>query len=206
MAVRIKLEESSYKNVKEELEKMENQFSKTDNKMLAFDLISKGEMTGQVTKAHLINIIKVLCKNLDWTDDEQIESLETVVQNQDDESTGNSNVNPENLNAQHVRSDLKNEVCKRKSIPDSHDNVQRRKEKVNHWYVLKGNLHSAKNRKASLSKNLDAKVSSLPKNSEVYDGNSRSMEEDKKVSSAVKINSSYGREERGCGPKLCTIL
>ena len=102
--------------------------------------------------------------------------------------------------------DLKNGVCKRMSIPDSHDNVQRRKEKVNHWYVLKGNLHSAKNRKASLSKNLDAKVSSLPKNSEVYDGNSRSMEEDKKLSSAVKINSSYGREDTGCGPKLCTIL
>ena len=108
----MKLKESSYNNLKEELEKMENQFSKSDNKMLAFDLMAKGEMTTQVTKSHLINIIKVLCKTLDWTDDEQIESPETIEQNQDDESTGNSNVNPENSNAQHVRSDLKNEVCK----------------------------------------------------------------------------------------------
>ena len=72
----MKLKESSYKNLKEELEKIENQFSKSDNKMLAFDLMSKGEMTAQVTKAHLVNIIKVLCKNLDWTDDEQIEIRE----------------------------------------------------------------------------------------------------------------------------------
>ena len=92
----MKLKESSYKNLKEELEKMENQFSKSDNKMLAFDLMAKGEMTTQVTKSHLINIIKVLCKTLDWTDDEQLESLETIEQNQGDESTGNSNRNPEN--------------------------------------------------------------------------------------------------------------
>ena len=115
-----------------------------------------------------------------------------------------SNTNTE-LEKMVKRIDLKDEICKRKSIPDSHDNVQRRKEKNNHWLVLKGNLHSAKNRKASLSKNFDKTESSTPKNSNVCDGRFRCTEEDEKVPSAEKINSNYEREDAGCGQKLCTI-
>ena len=104
------------------------------------------------------------------------------------------------------KSDFKDEICKRKSIPDSHDNVQRRKEKVNHWHVLKGNLHSAKNRKASLSKSFDTTELSSSTKSDVFDRRIRSTEEDEIVSSAVKTNSNYEREDTGCGQKLCTIL
>ena len=106
------LKENSYKNLKEQLDKLETQFSKSDNKMLAFDLISKGEMTTQVTKVHLINIIKVLCKNLDWTEDEQMETLDNIEENQEEESPGNSSVQPGNSNVQLVRKELKNGVCK----------------------------------------------------------------------------------------------
>jgi len=97
------LKENSYKNLKEQLDKLETQFSKSDNKMLAFDLISKGEMTTQVTKVHLINIIKVLCKNLDWTEDEQMETLDNIEENQEEESTGNSSVHPGNSRNSNVQ-------------------------------------------------------------------------------------------------------
>ena len=116
-----------------------------------------------------------------------------------------SNTNAE-LEKMMEKIDLKDEICKRKSIPDSHDSVQRRKKNVNHWLVVKGNLPSAKNRKASLSRNFDTTESSLPKNSNVCDGRFLSTKEDKKVPSAEKINSNYEREDAGCGQKLCTIL
>ena len=64
--MKLKLNEQGYDLLKEELSKNEATFSKTTNVMVAFDLMAKGEELSytQVTKAHLANIIKILCNKL----------------------------------------------------------------------------------------------------------------------------------------------
>ena len=75
--VKLKLSEQGYDILKDELTKNENTFSKTTNVMLAFDLMAKGEeiTSTQVTKAHLANIIMILCNKLKWNEEpeEQID-------------------------------------------------------------------------------------------------------------------------------------
>ena len=65
----LKLNEQGYDILKDELTKCEGPFSKTQNVMLALDLMAKGEELTQVTKAHLSNIIKVLCVKLRWNEE-----------------------------------------------------------------------------------------------------------------------------------------
>ena len=59
----------------EELTKNQGPFSKTGNVMLALDQIAKGEDLNQVTKQHLINIMKVLCTKLEWTEESNDQEL-----------------------------------------------------------------------------------------------------------------------------------
>ena len=53
-----KLPNDGYNTMIEELTKNQGPFSKTGNVMLALDQIAKGEDLNQVTKQHLINIMK----------------------------------------------------------------------------------------------------------------------------------------------------
>ena len=67
----MKLKEEGYNILRSELSKKDGPFSKTSNVMLAVDLMEKGEeiLSNQVTKVHLTNIIKVLCTQLEWTEE-----------------------------------------------------------------------------------------------------------------------------------------
>ena len=67
----MKLNENGSKILGELLTQNEGPFSKTTNVMLAFDLMEKGEelTSTQVTKAHLANIIKILCNKLKWIEE-----------------------------------------------------------------------------------------------------------------------------------------
>ena len=71
----MKLKEKCYDILKAELDKSDGPFSKTSNVMLALDLMEKGELmsSNQVTKANLINLIKVLCSQLEWTEESEEE-------------------------------------------------------------------------------------------------------------------------------------
>ena len=83
----MKLNSQGYDILQEELSKNEGPFSKTHNVMLALDLMAKGEelTSTQVTKAHLANIIKILCNKLKWNEEPE--------ENQNSENE-NSNVPP----------------------------------------------------------------------------------------------------------------
>ena len=71
----MKLKEKCYDILKAELDKSDGPFSKTSNVMLALDLMEKGELmsSNQVTKANLINLIKVLCSQLELTEESEEE-------------------------------------------------------------------------------------------------------------------------------------
>ena len=77
----LKLNEQGYDILKEELSKNEATFSKTTNVMLAFDLMAKGEelSSTQVTKAHLANIIKILCNKLKWNEEPEEEQIKNDI-------------------------------------------------------------------------------------------------------------------------------
>ena len=69
--MKLKLNDQGYDILKDDLSKNEGTFSKTTNVMLAFDLMeNEEELTStQVTKAHLANIIKILCNKLKWIEE-----------------------------------------------------------------------------------------------------------------------------------------
>ena len=76
--------------------------------MLAFDLMAKGDLmsSNQVTKVNLINLIKILCEQLEWTEEEHLQS--------DSEATeDSSNAGVEN-NSVPTQKGIKNsqEICK----------------------------------------------------------------------------------------------
>ena len=81
--MKMKLKDNFYELLKTELVKKEEHgpFSKTSNVMLALDLMEKGDLmsSNQVTKSNLINLVKVLCMQLEWTEEteEQVQTLET---------------------------------------------------------------------------------------------------------------------------------
>ena len=77
----LKLNEQGYDILKEELSKNEATFSKTTPVMLAFDLMAKGEelSSTQVTKAHLANIIKILCNKLKWNEEPEEEQIKNDI-------------------------------------------------------------------------------------------------------------------------------
>ena len=92
--MKLKLNEQGYDVLKDKLTNSESEgpFSKTTNAMLALDLMVKGqELTlTQVTKAHLANIIKILCTKLKWKEKPE---KETVSENEN--LTNSTNVNGE---------------------------------------------------------------------------------------------------------------
>ena len=88
--MKLKLNEQGYDLLKEELSENEATFSKTTNVMVAFDLMAKGEELSytQVTKAHLANIIKILCNKLKWNEEpEEEQDFENQVEKDSNEST-----------------------------------------------------------------------------------------------------------------------
>ena len=114
MKFKMKLNEVGYKSLKDELIKNENYgpFSKTPDIMLALDLLAKGETnSNQVTKAHLYNIIKVLCTHLEWNEEETEEKItkSDITENQD-ESSSLSNANVLSNNSQESKNSQ--EICK----------------------------------------------------------------------------------------------
>ena len=102
----LKLNEQGYDILKDELTKCEGPFSKTQNVMLALDLMAKGEelSSTQVTKAHLSNIIKLLCVKLRWNE----EPLE--VKNEETNDSGEYTEKNEEVekNSSHVSNVMKN--------------------------------------------------------------------------------------------------
>ena len=109
----MKLKGSSYDTLKEELEKKEGQgpFSKSTNIMLAFDLLKKGDImsSNQINKVHLINIIKVMCSTLEWTENNE-DLIETESET---ELTVNSSENKdkEQINDQNM-TNKSQEICR----------------------------------------------------------------------------------------------
>ena len=102
----LKLNEQGYDILKDELTKCEGPFSKTQNVMLALDLMAKGEelSSTQVTMAHLSNIIKLLCVKLRWNE----EPLE--VKNEETNDSGEYTEKNEEVekNSSHVSNVMKN--------------------------------------------------------------------------------------------------
>ena len=100
----MKLKQSSYDILKEELEKNEvslGPFSKSTNMMQAFDLMEKGDLmsSNQVTKINLINIIKLLCSKLEWTEDlEENKKTNTEVKDDSSENENKTQVNVQDEN------------------------------------------------------------------------------------------------------------
>ena len=92
--MRLKLNDQGYDILKDELSKNENEniFSKTNNVMLAFDLMEKGEeLTTKVTKANLANIIKILCNKLKFNEEPEEDQVPenkdiTISTNEKDET------------------------------------------------------------------------------------------------------------------------
>ena len=84
---KMKLNKEGYDILKEELTKQKGPFSRTNNVMLALDLLEKGDdlSLGMVTKNHLINIVKVLCSQLQWTEEHDEQEIKT------EESLGEKN-------------------------------------------------------------------------------------------------------------------
>ena len=113
----MKLNEDGYENLKEELTKKEGPFSRTDNVMLAFDLIEKGEdlSSGLVTKSHLINIIKVLCSKLDWTEEqeeqEEIKTEEPAQEQNEENKEVKTNAKSAIRNSEQICKFYKNGNC-----------------------------------------------------------------------------------------------
>ena len=81
----LKLNEEGYNILKDELTKHIGPFSTTSNVMLALDLMAVGEdlVSTKVTKAHLANIIKVLCFKLKWNED-PMENEKNSIENTDE--------------------------------------------------------------------------------------------------------------------------
>ena len=67
----MKLNENGSKILKGILTQNEGPYSKSENVMLALELMEKGTelASNQVTKVHLSNIIKALCEHLKWTEE-----------------------------------------------------------------------------------------------------------------------------------------
>ena len=109
----MKLKEDSYAILKSVLDSSELPFSKSTNSMLAFDLLEKGDLmsSNQVTKINLVNIIKILCEQLDWTleSEEKIESENVTNGNSLDET--NLEIKSVPTSAQTVVKNLQ-DVCK----------------------------------------------------------------------------------------------
>ena len=70
----MKLKSDSYDILKSELDKSELPFSKSSNSMLAFDLMANGDLmsSNQVTKVNLVNLIKILCEQLEWIEESEV--------------------------------------------------------------------------------------------------------------------------------------
>ena len=81
--VKMKLKENCYDIFKAKLEKSDETFSKASNVMLAIDLIEKGELmsSNQVTKANLIDLIKVLCSQLAEENEEELHIENAITEN-----------------------------------------------------------------------------------------------------------------------------
>ena len=79
--MKLKLNDQGYDILKDELSENAATFSKTTNVMLAFDLMAKGEelSSTQVTKAHLANIIKILCNKLKWNEEPEEEQIKNDI-------------------------------------------------------------------------------------------------------------------------------
>ena len=96
----MKLNENGSKILRGILTENEGPYSKSENVMLALELMEKGTelASNQVTKVHLSNIIKALCSHLEWT--EEIEESETVTTNEttieNEETTTSVNVQSQN--------------------------------------------------------------------------------------------------------------
>ena len=80
----MKLKEECYVMLKTELENSEGgPFITSSNVIFALDQMAKGENLNQFTKIHLMNIIKVLCTKLEWTE----ESDEAIHNDEKNESS-----------------------------------------------------------------------------------------------------------------------
>ena len=95
--------ENGSKTLKDLLSENSGPFSKTSNVMLALELMEKGEelASNQVTKVHLINIIKVLCSHLEWAEvleeHEETETKVTEVSNEENKENNQSNHSNTNI-------------------------------------------------------------------------------------------------------------
>ena len=97
----LKLNEQGYDILKDELTKYEGSFSKTQNVMLALDLMARGEdiSSTQVNKVHLANIIKFLCIKLKWNEEPvDMKSLENKTKNSDDSTQAGEEIEKINTN------------------------------------------------------------------------------------------------------------
>ena len=106
----MKLKEDCYVILKTELENSEGgPFSKFLNVMFALDQMAKGEFFNQVTKVHLINIIKVLNTKLEWTE-ESNEVIHNVEKNDSSKEKHEGNQSS-HTNSQSVTKNSQ-QVCK----------------------------------------------------------------------------------------------
>ena len=119
--MKLKLNDQGYDILKDELSKNEGTFSKTTNVMLAFDLMeNEEELTStQVTKAHLANIIKILCNKLKWIEEpEDLQNCENEVKTdakrdiKKTDEENHSNVKHEEKNSEKVCKFYKTGKCK----------------------------------------------------------------------------------------------
>ena len=107
----MRLNKEGYDILKQELTKQEGPFSRTNNVMLALDLLEKGEdlSSGMVTKNHLINIIKVLCTQLQWTEEKEEQNTNT----EEALSQNNDKIEEDTTNTQNTGISKKSqEICK----------------------------------------------------------------------------------------------
>lgn len=111
MLTMMRLNKEGYDILKQELTKQEGPFSRTNNVMLALDLLEKGEdlSSGMVTKNHLINIIKVLCTQLQWTEEKEEQNTNT----EEILSQNNDKIEEDTTNTQNTGMSKKSqEICK----------------------------------------------------------------------------------------------
>lgn len=104
----MKLNDFGSKTLKDVLTKTEGPFSKSENVMLALELMEKGQelASNQITKVHLTNIIKAICTHLEWT--EELNEQGTITEAPEDPMEENKNIP---LSVSNVKKESEN-ICK----------------------------------------------------------------------------------------------